>query len=49
VRAAVHLRELVPAAAINLIKGRLAELRFEMGAAVFDGHYQAAVDTHQPH
>ena len=48
VRAAVHLRELVPAAAINLLKGRLAELRFEMGAAIFDRHYQAAVDILQP-
>jgi len=48
VRAAIHLRELVPAAAINLLKGRLAELRFGMGPMVFDGHYRAAIDAHQP-
>jgi hypothetical protein len=43
VRAAVHLRELVPAAAINLLKGRLAELRHQMGSRTFDEHYKTAV------
>jgi tetratricopeptide (TPR) repeat protein len=43
VRAILRLRELVPGAAINLLKGRLAELRHELGSAVFDGHYQEAI------
>jgi hypothetical protein len=43
VRAAVHLRELVPAAAINLLKGRLAELRHHLGTEAFDTHYRAAM------
>ena len=43
VRAAIHLRELVPAAAINLLKGRLAELRYTLGPSVFDRHYAAAM------
>ena len=47
VRAAIHLRELVPAAAINLLKGRLAELRFTLGAKDFDSHYQAATAKHR--
>jgi len=47
VRAAVHLRELVPAAAINLLKGRLAELRHTIGPAVFDDHYRTAVERHR--
>lgn len=47
VRAAVHLRELVPAAAINLLKGRLAELRHQLGAGTFDEHYKSAVAQSQ--
>ena len=43
VRAAVHLRELVPAAAINILKGRLAELRHHLGNDAFDGHYREAM------
>jgi tetratricopeptide (TPR) repeat protein len=43
VRAILRLRELVPGAAINLLKGRLAELRHNLGSAVFDGHYQEAI------
>ena len=49
VRAIVRLRELVPAAAINLLKGRLAELRHQLGSDVFDEHYSAAVTAHTPH
>ncbi len=49
VRAAVHLRELVPAAAVNLLKGRLAELRNSLGAAEFDAHYQAAMVSSGTH
>jgi tetratricopeptide (TPR) repeat protein len=47
VRAAIHLRELVPAAAINVLKGRLAELRFSLGPTEFDRHYQAAMSAQQ--
>ncbi len=47
VRAILRLRELVPAAAINLLKGRLAELRHELGAAVFDEHYQNAIKANE--
>lgn len=43
VRAAVHLRELVPAAAINILKGRLAELRHHLGNETFDEHYREAM------
>ena len=43
VRAAVHLRELVPAATINILKGRLAELRHRLGNESFDGHYREAM------
>ena len=43
VRAAVHLRELVPAAAINILKGRLAELRHQLGNETFDAHYREAL------
>jgi hypothetical protein len=43
VRAAMHLRDLVPAAAVNLLKGRLAELRHQLGANQFDELYQAAM------
>ena len=43
VRAAVHLRELVPAAAINILKGRLAELRHRLGNETFDTHYREAM------
>ena len=43
VRAAVHLRELVPAATINILKGRLAELRHCLGNESFDGHYREAM------
>ena len=43
VRAAVHLRELVPAAAINILKGRLAELRHHLGNETFDAHYREAM------
>lgn len=46
VRAAVRLRELIPAGALNALKGRLAELRNEIGPAVFDAHYRTAVDRH---
>jgi len=45
VRAVMHLRELVPAGAINILKGRLAELRYELGASQFDAHYQAAMQS----
>ena len=47
VRAILRLRELVPGAAINLLKGRLAELRHELGAAVFDEHYQRAIKANE--
>jgi len=47
VRAIVRLRELVPAAAINLLKGRLAELRHQLGDDVFDQHYRSAVGANQ--
>ncbi len=47
VRAILRLRELVPAAAINLLKGRLAELRHDLGAAVFDEHYQNAIKANE--
>lgn len=49
VRAVVRLRELIPAAAINLLKGRLAELRHQLGSDVFDDHYTAAVAAHKTH
>ena len=42
-QAVVGLRDMVPAAALNLIKGRLAELRNELGANAFDGHYSMAI------
>ena len=48
-RAVVRLRELIPAAAINLLKGRLAELRHQLGSDVFDEHYTAAVAAHKTH
>jgi len=47
VRAILRLRELVPGAAINILKGRLAELRHELGSAVFDGHYQEAMKANK--
>jgi tetratricopeptide (TPR) repeat protein len=49
VRAVVRLRALIPAAAINLLKGRLAELRHQLGSDTFDDHYTAAVAAHQTH
>jgi len=42
-QAVVGLRDLVPAAALNILKGRLAELRSELGAQAFDNHYSVAV------
>ena len=47
VRAILRLRELVPGAAINLLKGRLAELRHQLGAAVFDEYYQRAIKANE--
>ena len=41
----MHLRDLVPAAAVNLLKGRLAELRHQLGADQFDHLYKAAMMT----
>ena len=49
VRAVVRLRELIPAAAINLLKGRLTELKHQLGSDVFDEHYTAAVEAHKSH
>jgi tetratricopeptide (TPR) repeat protein len=49
VRAVVRLRELIPAAAVNLLKGRLAEIRYQMGSESFDQHYSAAVAANQSH
>ena len=48
VRAILKLQQLVPGAAINTLKGRLAELRNELGADVFDPHYQQAIRVHRP-
>lgn len=47
VQAVVGLRDLVPAAALNLLKGRLAELRNELGAHAFDRHYSSAVQQQE--
>jgi len=47
VRAVTHLRELVPAAAVNLLKGRLAELRSTLGAERFDLYYRDAMTAAQ--
>lgn len=46
VRAVIRLRELVPGAALNILKGRLAELRNEIGPHAFDAHYRAATTDH---
>ena len=46
VRAVLNLRQLVPSAAINILKGRLAELRQEVGSDVFDMHHEQALQAH---
>ena len=46
VRACLRLRSLVPAAAINLLKGRLSEIRSTLGAEEFDRHHEAALRAH---
>ena len=43
VRATVHLRELVPAADIDFLKGRHAELRRKLGNEALDTHFSEAM------